>query len=79
MSRSTPRLVTTGRPVRRGTNGGVTLLGLGASLAGGTFIGTIFYIAGFLSPGIRTAPQVNEECTSTCPSKKVYISVGMWS
>lgn len=58
LSRSTPRLVTTGRPVRTGTNGGVTLLGLGASSAGGVFMGIVFYLVGVFSPGIRAAPQV---------------------
>ena len=39
LSRSQPRLITTGRPVPVGTSGGVTLLGSAASLAGALFIG----------------------------------------
>lgn len=56
LSPEEPRLVTTLRPVRKGTNGGVTLLGLAASAAGGLFIGSIFYMTSLLSP---TAPPLN--------------------
>ncbi|MGI8589012.1 MAG: DUF92 domain-containing protein [Chloroflexia bacterium] len=39
LSRSTPRLITTGRPVPPGTSGGVSGLGLGAALLGAGLIG----------------------------------------
>eukprot|EP00890_Picochlorum_soloecismus_P005879 jgi/Picsp_1/6292/NSC_03642-R1_gtp-binding protein 2 len=54
LSEQEPRLITSLRPVRKGTNGGVTLLGLGASVAGGLYIGMLFYVSGIISPsGVR--------------------------
>ena len=39
LSKAAPRLITTGRPVERGTSGGVSWLGLGAAVGGALFIG----------------------------------------
>ncbi|GAX83602.1 hypothetical protein CEUSTIGMA_g11027.t1 [Chlamydomonas eustigma] len=50
LSADSPRLITTLRPVRKGTNGGVTLLGLSASIFGGAFVGAFFYIVAVVSP-----------------------------
>ena len=50
LSSDTPRLITSLRPVRKGTNGAVTLPGLCASIVGGMFVGTMFYAAGIASP-----------------------------
>ena len=38
----------------QGTNGGVTLLGAAACVAGGLFVGTISYVVGAVSPSIFT-------------------------
>jgi uncharacterized protein (TIGR00297 family) len=51
LSQEEPRLITTLRPVRKGTNGGVTLIGLLSSCLGGLFVGILFYLTGILSPG----------------------------
>ncbi len=50
LSSHIPRLVTTLQPVRRGTCGGVTLMGLCGAAAGGLLVGGLFYCAALLSP-----------------------------
>ncbi|GMI97699.1 Plasma membrane Glucose-responsive Regulator [Hibiscus trionum] len=49
LSDDQPRLITTFKPVRRGTNGGVTKTGLLAALAAGTVIGLTFVLVGFFT------------------------------
>jgi len=55
LSRETPRLITTGKPVAPGTSGGVTWDGTGAALAGALLIGMLAF--GFRW-GVRTWPGV---------------------
>ncbi|KAL6608017.1 hypothetical protein ACP70R_041080 [Stipagrostis hirtigluma subsp. patula] len=49
LSEEQPRLITTLKPVRKGTNGGVTLQGLLAATAGGLTIGLAFVVVGLLT------------------------------
>lgn len=49
LSDEQPRLITTLKPVRKGTNGGVTLQGLLAATAGGLTIGLTFNVVGLLT------------------------------
>lgn len=59
LSRRPPRSIKTGRLVAPGTSGGVTGLGIGASLAGGLFIGIVvwalLYVPGQTAPDVFTA------------------------
>ncbi|KAK9208392.1 hypothetical protein WN944_000746 [Citrus x changshan-huyou] len=49
LSDEQPRLITTFKPVRRGTNGGVTKAGLLAAVAAGSVIGLTFVLFGFFT------------------------------
>ncbi|XP_076861596.1 transmembrane protein 19 isoform X2 [Brachyhypopomus gauderio] len=48
LSRSRPRLITTWKEVPTGTNGGVTLVGVVASLLGGAAVGTTYFLTQLL-------------------------------
>lgn len=60
LSEEEPRLITTLRPVRKGTNGGCTLLGLASSCFGGLYIGLLFFITGVLSPGSQLVDVLSQ-------------------
>ncbi|KAK6941569.1 Protein of unknown function DUF92, TMEM19 [Dillenia turbinata] len=49
LSNSQPRLITTFKPVPKGTNGGVTVAGLVAATGGGSVIGLTFVLFGFFT------------------------------
>lgn len=49
LSDAQPRLITTFKPVRKGTNGGVTKTGLLAAAAGGSVVGVTFVMFGFFT------------------------------
>ncbi|XP_050380568.1 protein PGR [Argentina anserina] len=59
LSDDQPRLITTFKPVRKGTNGGVTKAGLLAAAAAGSVIGLTFVLVGFL--------------TTKCTLKQLYV------
>lgn len=60
LSQEEPKLITSLRPVRKGTNGGVTWTGFAASLAGGLFMGLVFWSMGAISPRLYTVPFQQE-------------------
>ncbi|KAG9152695.1 hypothetical protein Leryth_022538 [Lithospermum erythrorhizon] len=55
LSDEQPRLITTFKPVRRGTNGGVTRAGLLAAAAAGFVIGLTFVLLGFFTTKCTTS------------------------
>lgn len=63
LSDEQPHLITTFKPVRRGTNGGVTKAGLLAAAAGGSVIGLAFVLVGFLTA----------KCTSDVALKQLMV------
>jgi uncharacterized protein (TIGR00297 family) len=53
LSRSLPRLITTGRPVPVGTSGGVSVLGTAATVAGGFYIGLGIFLLDALASLVK--------------------------
>ncbi|CAH1449035.1 unnamed protein product [Lactuca virosa] len=63
LSDEQPRLITTFRPVRRGTNGGITKAGLEAAAAAGSVIGLAFILPGFFT----------KSCTNDAFFKQLFV------
>lgn len=63
LSDEQPRLITTFRPVRRGTNGGITKAGLVAAAAAGSVIGLAFILPGFFT----------KSCTNDAFLKQLFV------
>ena len=51
----------------QGTNGGVTFLGLGASVAGGLFIGLVFWLSALMSPILRMHAAAHQAAARQWP------------
>ena len=66
-SKQEPRLITQPwRHVPKGTNGGVSLVGLIASFAGGLVVGVAFYLGIIMNVGFNVPSQVNIILVGTC-------------
>lgn len=60
VSDAQPRLITNFKPVRRGTNGGVTKTGLLAAIAAGSVVGLTFVIVGFFTTKCTTSVALKQ-------------------
>lgn len=58
LSRTAPRLITTGKTVQPGTSGGVTWLGFTATVAGSLLIGVAAFVAALIVDDFRAAALI---------------------
>lgn len=87
LSRSAPRSILHGRKVSPGTSGGVTMLGLAASAAGGIFVGaaawSLAQLGAYMSATIQAvqsmAPQWTSDAAVTGGALGSVIIIGMIS
>jgi hypothetical protein len=61
------------QPVRKGTHGGVTLLGLTGAAAGGLLAGAVFYCAAVLSPTLWVFEAQVRAAAALCDMTEMYI------
>lgn len=61
------------QPVRKGTHGGVTLLGLTGAAAGGLLAGAVFYCAAVLSPTLWVFEAQVSGGAVLCDVEGIYI------
>ena len=72
-SKQEPRLIThPWRHVPKGTNGGVSLVGLIASFAGGLVVGVAFYLGIIMNVGFDVPNQVNVILVGTCFNQMIF-------
>ena len=72
-SKQEPRLITQPwRHVPKGTNGGVSLVGLIASFAGGLVVGVAFYLGIIMNVGFNVPNQLNIILVGTCFNQMIF-------
>eukprot|EP00823_Brevimastigomonas_motovehiculus_P005283 TRINITY_DN3855_c0_g2_i1.p1 TRINITY_DN3855_c0_g2~~TRINITY_DN3855_c0_g2_i1.p1 ORF type:complete len:348 (+),score=119.18 TRINITY_DN3855_c0_g2_i1:26-1069(+) len=70
---SSPRLITNCKRVPKGTNGGVSIIGVIASMLGGTFIGVCFY---FFNQFSVNSSSLSSTSSSAVPAQWPIIVIG---
>ena len=75
-SKQEPRLITQPwRHVPKGTNGGVSLVGLIASFAGGLVVGVAFYLGIIMNVGFNVPNQTNLILVGKCLYQRIFSEI----